>query len=128
MPACEPGEAAFYTFTASRFFTIVAACGTAGRWYSYGLWGRAVVCETNPDCPQLYGEQFECQHGVCQNVDRDDSALTLSDAYTLCYGRFTRDETLALFMPASQQVSSWVTEACGTGPCSPPLPSGCVQP
>lgn len=133
LPSCEPGESAFYTFTASRFFTVVAACGSSTRWYTYGLWGRAVVCESDADCPQLYEFRseydYECHHGLCQNIERDDeSALALSDAYTLCYGRFARDETLALFMPASQQVSGWITSACGTGQCSPPLPVGCVQP
>jgi hypothetical protein len=96
LPECFDDERPEYTYGWGRFVEVFGLCRDAdGSGWSWGDWGRFLVCEQDADCPQLvrYGESYECRAGFCQNVDLVAHPPGLPDSFdmtTLCHGDAAR--------------------------------------
>jgi hypothetical protein len=133
LPPCNVGTP-LYAWAFGRFITVDAGCTTSdGGWGSTANRSRPLACADTLDCPQFTTGTFECRNGLCQNEDVSTfptAVITWSQAFTLCYARVAREDTIDPLSTASQQVSDSVQQSCPMvgEPCTQPLPNSCMQP
>lgn len=123
-----------WTSVWGRFYELCMSCaspdGSASAFIAE--WCRPIACEVSADCPALYWHsdqhEYECENGLCQNVDVGAfprAPMTADDAMVLCFADLPREETLAIDAPSSRERRAMVTDACGAAPrpgtiCDPP--------
>lgn len=114
-PACDPQESAIFGLAWGRFYEICSVCDGESR--PDGC--RPVSCKTDSDCPQIFWytemAEYECRHGLCQNLDTDKfptSSLDIYDLFTLCFADIDRMNTFPIPNATSDQVYDWVLGAC----------------
>jgi hypothetical protein len=131
---CNGDDVPGVVFTWGRLFEACPACidEWGGGFSPYDC--RALVCETDDDCPLFYTpgdnedeivtNDYECRNGLCQNADVErfpEDEISYEDAITLCLGNVERADD-------SYDGEPYCPDATFGETCPLPLPDACLQP
>lgn len=131
-PPCADAQ---WSLAWGRFFELCVVCPFPGGWSSDSYLCRPAACETDADCPQLYGvlgdSRFECASGLCQSTDlavHPRDVLDRYDAELLCFADVAREVTMSSDDPIVVERTTLLDESCPWEADTCELPSVCLAP
>ncbi len=128
-----PCPDALWSFMWGRFFELCVVCPFEGGWSTTANLCRPATCESDLDCPQLYGQlgegRYECESGLCQQIDvgtfpRD--VLERDEAEVLCFRDLQRELTMSLDDPRVIEILAGLEETCPIDGDHCELPPSCA--
>lgn len=133
-PDCSAGQRGAIGVFFERFFEVCGACADDQSLFgSEPHYCRAIRCERDADCPQLYGalgvKRYRCQQRLCQLEGAPHPAPDHDLAFKMCIAELPRERTTsdALLSAELQAIYGQLAEHCPLdGECR--IPPGCWQP
>ncbi|MCA9667794.1 MAG: hypothetical protein KC503_19475 [Myxococcales bacterium] len=131
-PECRAGERGAIGLFFERFFEVCGACAQGDTLFgSEPHYCRALRCDRDADCPQLYGElgvrRYRCRQRLCQHEDTPAPALDHDLVFKLCIAALPRERTTndALLSPELQAIYGKLAEHCPLDGTRCDVPPGC---
>lgn len=130
-PATCDGAPVGYSYAAGRFVSICSVVGSSDTegWFTDGSLCRLVACESDDECPLVFGREYVCRSGLCQNADGSEK-LWSGDVIPLCFDKAPRPTNCHAQIEDAEvrAVFDLVHESCPSLDEECSVPASCRQP